>query len=282
VSSSSNSSSASAAAAAVPLVLDLHGYNLCAVYQANFTGWRHVAEELGAFVLVWPQGNMNANLSNHPCWDFGDCCCALGPPPPPAPPPENNNATTNSSTGSSSSSSSSSSNSSNLFDSFVPGPDMDDEGFLRQVVANVVAKVASGDFNVTIDTKRIYFGGHSNGCMMSQAMAALSSDLVAAVCCHASSLPPTIDVTDDYIPTSVQVVYGDLDTTIPALFGSFSHIIDTWSAINACQSNSTIIVDKEYAIDTRFNCTNDTLVQTIELFDTGHFPFQGFNPNNSL
>lgn len=240
----------------VPLVLDLHGYNLCAIYQANITGWAQVAEEQD-FVIVWPQGNMNANLTNQPCWDFGNCCCSLGPPPeiPPG---------------------------TNPFDLPERGPDMDDETFLRQVVSNVVDMAANSSSNVTIDTKRIYFGGHSNGCMMSNAMAALSSDLVAAVCCHASSLPID-EVADDYTPTSVQVLYGDLDHSIDGLFGSQSHMLDTWSVINECQSNRTVVDESnQFVTRTHFDCSNGTIVQTIELFDVGHFPFQGFNPNNSL
>jgi len=133
-----------------------------------------------------------------------------------------------------------------------------------------------------IDTKRLYFAGHSNGCMMSQAMAALSSDLVAAVCCHASSL--MVEPSDDYTPTSVHVVYGDLDYSLDLFFdGGPDHILNTWQAINECKSNSTVVDESNlYATHTRSNCSGGTLVQTVEVFDAGHFVYLGVNPNISL
>lgn len=210
-----------------------------------------MADEFG-FVVVWPQGNMNAEFSNEPCWDFGDCCCFTGDVP-------LENATSPLAR--------------------PPPSDIDDVGFLRQVAANVVTSLA--EQGVTIDTKRLYFGGHSNGCMMCQAAAALSSDLVAAVCCHASSL--MVEPSADYEPTSVHVVYGDLDYVFDFFEGGADHILNTWQAINECKENSTAVDESNlYATHTRSNCSGDTLVQTVEVFDAGHFVYLGVNPNISL
>ena len=45
--------------------------------------------------------------------------------------------------------------------------------FLREMVGQVAAVHP-------VDANRIYFSGHSNGCMMAQRMLAQASDLVAA------------------------------------------------------------------------------------------------------
>jgi len=233
--------------ATVPLVLDLHGYNLCASQSARYTGWDRVADQYG-FVVVYPQGNLNADYSNDPSWDFGMCCSSIGSPanegewPPPA--------------------------------------NINDRGFLRQLVSNAVSS-ASNEEGIMVDTKRLYFAGHSNGCMMSQAMAALESDLVAAVCCHASSLmvPPA----DNYVPTSVQVVYGDLDVTIGMFFGSNDHILDTWGNINQCTANTSTVADSgRYVTHTLSNCTEDTVVETVEVYNVGHFSYLGVPPENEF
>lgn len=71
-----------------------------------------------------------------------------------------------------------------------------DDLFLRTIASYLVQDVpVATDGRVTIDTKRLYWSGHSNGCMMAQAMAMLHSDLVAAVACHSGALltPPASD-----------------------------------------------------------------------------------------
>ena len=161
----------------VALVMDLHGYNLCAAESAQYSCWNRTAAEVG-FIVVWPQGNANADYSNDPSWDFGPCCASLGE----SPPVSDDTDTP----------------------SLPPPADLDDADFLRQVAANVVASSAME--GVTVDTNRLYVAGHSNGCMMAQAMAALQSDLVAAVCCHASSLlvEPSRHVSSDVCPSRLR------------------------------------------------------------------------------
>ena len=244
----------------VALVMDLHGYNLCAAESAQYSGWTRTAAEAG-FIVVWPQGNVNANYSNDPSWDFGPCCASLGESP------------------------LVSEDTDSL--SLPPPADLDDADFLRQVAANIVASAAME--GVTVDTNRLYFAGHSNGCMMAQAMDALQSDLVAAVCCHASGLlvEPSPDT---YRPTSVQVVYGDLDTTLDFFFQAKDHILNTWGEINGCDTGregddnntttmyrpTTIVGDSGlYATHTLSNCSDNTVVQTVEVYNVCHFSYLG-------
>lgn len=57
-----------------PLVLDLHGYTSCAVWNPAYTGWWGTAQQEG-FHVIWPQGTNNYFLQPIPCWNAGSCCC---------------------------------------------------------------------------------------------------------------------------------------------------------------------------------------------------------------
>lgn len=63
-------------------------------------------------------------------------------------------------------------------DSWEDGRNVDDVGFLREVLYRVQATNA-------VDSSRIYWAGHSNGCAMAQSMADVASDIVTAVGCAA-------------------------------------------------------------------------------------------------
>mmetsp|Transcript_57356 Transcript_57356/g.66236 ORF Transcript_57356/g.66236 Transcript_57356/m.66236 type:complete len:685 (-) Transcript_57356:295-2349(-) len=232
------------------IVIDPHGFNLCASEQANFSGWDKTADEHG-FIVVWPQGNLNAEFSNDPSWDFGMCCSSLGEP--------------LNGTG---------------FPPRAEDANIDDIGFIQQLISNVQADVLE-THSLRLDLQRIYMAGHSNGCMFSQAMAALS-DTPAAVCCVASSLMPS--PSEDYQPTPVQVVYGSLDTTIGFFFGSNDHILNTWGPLNECEGeggNVTTNTEDDsglYVTRRLSNCTAD--VETVEIYDVGHFAYLGLPPVN--
>jgi hypothetical protein len=145
---------------------DIHGVSLCPLWNFETTGWVQKAVE-NCFVVVWPVGNNEPSLSPLSCWpleggfnlsfsystvgspsdDFdpafddvsgrpkpdeygtGDCCCNFNQPNP------------------------------------AEASVFDDMTFLRNVAAVAVDAVAEqSNGAVTIDTKRIYIGGHSNGC----------------------------------------------------------------------------------------------------------------------
>ena len=91
---------------------------------------------------------------------------------------------------------------------------IDDVGFLRSAITTVLAAHSN------IDSSRVYFSGHSNGCMMAQRMAYEASDLVAAVGCFAgylsmtSSWQTTISTPSGYTPTSVMFIQGTSDSSV--------------------------------------------------------------------
>jgi len=61
----------------VPLVVDLHGFTSCAIYNTAYTGWKERAEADG-FVVVYPQGTANSDVVDLSCFNAGQCCCFKG------------------------------------------------------------------------------------------------------------------------------------------------------------------------------------------------------------
>lgn len=61
----------------VPLVLELHGYSLCAKWNQYMTGFKQMADA-NNFILVWPQGTeeLDGYSDQKPAWNAGTCCGA--------------------------------------------------------------------------------------------------------------------------------------------------------------------------------------------------------------
>eukprot|EP00980_Cylindrotheca_fusiformis_P005385 scaffold1147_cov126-Cylindrotheca_fusiformis.AAC.3 len=253
-----------------PLVYDIHGADLCPFVSALYSGWREKAAE-HCFVLVYPIGQMGPTAVDFNCWgipgglenDNGtasvSCCCA-----------ENSTPVV------------------------VP-----DEGpFLRQIAAVLSRDVpiqTSG--NVTIDTKRIYMAGHSNGCIASFYMAAQYSDMVAAVGCHAGTA--TAPFVESYSPRPIAMVHGTIDATLSynrtsssvgdaenvtdgydvSTLDLFSALetYDIFSEINGCSTfNETALSNGDNYTVTKFSslsCTDNASVVMYAMENVGHFPF---------
>lgn len=174
-----------------------------------------------------------------------------------------------------------------------------DDLFLRLVASYVVRDVpVSTGGVVTIDTKRIYLAGHSNGCFMAQAMAMLHSDLVTAVACHAGTLFTA--ASSSYDATPIWSVHGTKDEIVPyngqvypdfnqnVKFTAKQSTFEYLSVLNECTSyeNNTLtgFSDKGF-IQIASNCTNNATVEFVTLMDVGHYPYpssyfdgQGYYP----
>lgn len=87
---------------------------------------------------------------------------------------------------------------------------VDDVGFLRAVIADVRKKYS-------IDPKRIYASGLSNGAMMSYRLACEASDLIAAVGIVAGA--QTVSACKPAQPVSVIHIHGTADQNVPLLGG---------------------------------------------------------------
>lgn len=253
-----------------PLVYDIHGFSVCPVTNTYYTGWKEKADE-ECFVVVWPKGNVKAGKTSTPCWaipgglsGLGDapetvtsgCCCLnespiLGIP------------------------------------QVVEPDDTQDLKFLRSIASYVVRDVPlQTDGSVTIDTKRIYMAGHSNGCMASLGMAMAHSDFVAAVCCHSGLLltPPS----DNYTPTPIWFVHGTDDEVLPydgnsfevfgneVFFPSLQRGFDFLRDLNGCGSgveNKTIDGGDGFILKTMDDCNEGANVEMLTLWDVGHVPY---------
>ena len=256
-----------AAGKEVPLVVDPHGVGMCPLYQSGMAGWGSKAFE-ECFVVVWPSGNMDPKVGDFPCWalpggaDYEsitgmDCCCAKE---------------------------------SNPFYEAKPT----DPDFLRATIEGVVDffnNPANGNETglTTIDTKRIYMAGYSNGCMSSLSVAALHSDIVAAVCCHAGTL--LTPFAKDYVPVPTWLVHGGLDATVPIdganLFLGYGfppppEVANRIADKNGCDvdvvesdvtDNSTAVAGTSYKRSS--NCKNNATVELVVLPRSGHMPFLG-------
>jgi len=253
----------------LPLVFDIHGIKSCPLYSALYTGWMEKAEE-ECFVVVWPIGNTDDNLLEKPCWnvpgylkdnDYGaiegtsgvvttsPCCC---------------------------------------FDETEEAVKNDDPLFLRIAIDAVIKSFDENDnSNVSIDRSRVYMAGHSNGCIASIAMAALHSDVVAAVCCHAGTVITPFP--SDYSPVPIWMAFGMKDEDVPAegsiyadlgllgLYGLWS-VHDTMNYIasrNNCEEelDEPLNLGENVTSYKRTKCTNNANVEMVALFESGHMPY---------
>lgn len=248
----------------VPLVFDIHGGGSCPIFSIASTGWFELAQA-NKFVIVWPLGVTDAAISDNTCFAFpggfpfrdleSSSCCCLQP------------------------------------GSFVDAIDSDltqDAEFLRTSIEAVIANVGSvTDGTVSIDTKKVFMAGHSNGCVASLAMAAMHSDLVTGVACHAGkSVTP---FAEDYTPVPTFIVHGlkDIDFTYAEVvltdgadgirFASTQDQFKTIADRNACAEDilTTQLPDEEGKVETRTGCTNNADVTLVTLNNAGHNPFLG-------
>jgi poly(3-hydroxybutyrate) depolymerase len=236
-----------------PLVFDIHGYSSCPVLSTYYTGWSEKSEE-DCFVLVLPLGVNDKAVADKTCFGFPggmvnpenglvpgypSCCC---------------------------------------FKDFLP-VETNDPAFFREVAAVVVRDTPIKTSNkVTIDSKRIYMAGHSNGCIASLGMATLHSDLVAAVGCHSGSTVSPF--ADNYTPTPVFMVHGKADTDVDYngdynLFGArTSHEI--LSNANECTSSSESsfeVQDNNVTVYTSSSCASNATVVLYAIDGVSHFPY---------
>jgi poly(3-hydroxybutyrate) depolymerase len=155
-------------------------------------------------------------------------------------------------------------------------------GFLREMVGQVAAAHP-------VNTNRIYFSGHSNGCMMAQRMLAEASNLVAAVACFAGYLLAELSSTG-YAPRPMMTIHGTADQTVPYVAGVLPHVpyvagvlphgpnpgaeenLAGWGGFNGCPgAASTETALGSYNLH-ELDC-NGVVSKLVELPGVGHYPF---------
>jgi len=245
-----------------PLVFDIHGFSYCPYYSTIYTGWIEKANE-NCFVLVLPLGVTDPEIADETCWGFpgglkddnveaDSCCCR-----------KNNEPVVT-----------------------------DDEAFLRQVAAVTTQELPIKTSNkVTIDTKRIYMAGHSNGCIASISMAAMHSDLVAAVGCHSGTA--IVPFPESYSPTPMFLIRGKNDKVVDYNGGFFFGALQVHGLVS--DANGCTVSNQEYLLGddnnvteyTSSSCTNNASVVLYAIDGVGHFPYvdayaEGFNEEGNL
>jgi len=253
----------------IPLVVDNHGNTACPFYQAGYSGWMEKAEE-ECFAVMWPSGNYDSKFIFGSCFnvpgflrsdDWGTnvanannvttmpCCCFEG--------------------------------------LGIPDKEPNDPLFLKLAIENMV-EYSTAENEIAIDADRVYMAGHSNGCFVSLAMAALYSDTIAAVCCHAGGVLTPFPA--DYTPVPIWMVHGTIDRVVPyggetmlnypgvgaVGFWSMDDQMEYLATQNGCSENGQAGFSESGAegrILTRSNCKNDATVELLELTNVGHFPY---------
>jgi len=242
-----------------PLLYDIHAFGYCPLINAIYEGWKKLADEK-CMVVMWPMGNFDRSVAGDPCFalpadlsgGFADDpdrettpCCCYNPVDPTIP---------------------------------VTEDETQDLAFLRSIASHVVLDVPKRTRGrVTINTKRIYMAGHSNGCVASLSMAMKHSDLVAAVCCHSGIL--ISEPSDDYIPTPIWFVHGILDDTIPYYGGENPGAQDAYDYLfsrNGCQNTTLTLLLEEGDSQLANGCTNNASVELVSLVGAGHQPYPIF------
>ena len=177
----------------------------------------------------------------------------------------------------------------------------DDTTFLRNVAVSAIQDVVPQQTSnsVSIDSKRIYLSGHSNGCISSLTMAAVQSDLVAAVCCHAGVVAQA-SFPDSYQPTPIWVlVHGTMDFLLPyhgfsdtSVYGFPQYSMlgalethDVFAKANGCNISTSKIIEiatpdnKKVTQYISSDCVNNsTVLELVSLGDVGHNPYLNFAP----
>ena len=160
---------------------------------------------------------------------------------------------------------------------------VDDDAYLISMLDDIETKYS-------IDRKRIYFFGHSNGGFMSYRMACKHSDRIAAIASLAGATFLNSSDCAAKDPVSVLQVHGTSDATIlyngGAILGkqypSATASATQWATFNGCSNNSVPRADKldlvnniagsETSISSWNSCRNGTEVELWTLDQGVHTP----------
>ena len=167
------------------------------------------------------------------------------------------------------------------------GSGVDDSQYLMDLVKQVSSKVS-------IDQKRIYFVGHSNGGFMSYTVACNNSDKIAAIVNLAGSTYADSSLCNADHPVSVLQINGTADELIHIAGGNvfddakqpYPSVLDEtsyWAGINGCSTKVSAVVGKakfnyESAIagsettKSAYKCPKGVAVEMWTIADGRHVP----------
>ena len=178
----------------------------------------------------------------------------------------------------------------NMADDLCCGDD-DDFGFILEMIKTITQKYH-------VDETRIYPTGWSNGCGMTQRLAAQASEIFAAAAC--SSMYFWEDPSPDYSPIPFMEIHGLVDELVhypsvslvgfyygvynieAALVGAIQNF-ENWADMNGCQGLVPEIIDlqEDYDIRAYSDCENGAEVRLMTQFYTSHNPYLNDYPASS-
>lgn len=120
------------------------------------------------------------------------------------------------------------------------GSDVDDSAYLQGLVDEISERA-------TVDPKRIYFVGHSNGGFMSYRMACEHADTVAAIASLAGATYLDTGACNPSEPVATLQIHGTADATILYAGGTFGasaypgaeETVAAWASYDGCESGTT-------------------------------------------
>lgn len=123
------------------------------------------------------------------------------------------------------------------------GSDVDDVAYLSGLISEAKQRY-------TIDPKRVYFVGHSNGGFMSYRMACELADQIAAIAPLAGSMWGDAAQCDPSAPVSVLDLQGTADTSVPfeGESGAPGQVerLARWRALDGCADTPGAVESKDY------------------------------------
>lgn len=165
----------------------------------------------------------------------------------------------------------------------LDGIGTDDSAYLAELVQQV-----QSDYSV--DPKRIYFVGHSNGGFMSYRMACDHSDVVAAIVSLAGAMWADPAACAPSEPVSVLQIHGTADGVVAydgGVFAGHAHpgalaTVEAWATYNGCATATTSedgaldldsrLTDAETSVLTYTGCPGSGAVELWSIADGAHSP----------
>jgi polyhydroxybutyrate depolymerase len=150
---------------------------------------------------------------------------------------------------------------------------VDDVGFVRAMVADLQSRI-------TVDPRRIYAAGMSNGALLSQRLACEAADLIAAIGPVSGTL--NFAPCTPARPVSVIEFHGTADEHIPydggigprsltrVDFASVPETIGFWTAFDRCASPPQTVSTGDVRHDTWGDCADSAAVELYTIAGGGH------------
>lgn len=156
---------------------------------------------------------------------------------------------------------------------FAVDRDIDDVGFIREVVAQVTAAYP-------VDRQRVYASGFSNGCAMTQRIAVEASDVFAAAAC--SSLYLLKETTALARPFPFTEIHALNDKVIPyphtPLWPGAVVNFTRWANLNQCtDAPSRTYLNLRSYVDVHAACAGGVAVKLFSLANSDHSTYDHSN-----